>query len=68
MYLPATLFYIYIADVPCNVDNCSQGCANINGTETCFCMPGYQLNMDNVTCSGKYDHNSYYTYKRIYCV
>ena len=31
-------------------------------------MPGYQLNMDNVTCSGKSDHNSFYVYKRNYYV
>ena len=49
--------YIHIAEVPCNmssVSNCSQGCVSINETETCFCMPGYQLDVDNTTCSGTY--------------
>ena len=46
---------MYVADVPCAENNCLQGCANIDGSETCFCMPGYQLDEvheDNDTCSG----------------
>ena len=34
------------------MSGCSQGCANISGSETCYCVPGYQLDMDNVNCSG----------------
>ena len=32
--------------------NCSQLCAEINGTDICFCERGYQLDMDGITCSG----------------
>ena len=43
---------MYIADIPCTMDNCSQGCANISGEDICFCIPGYQLDTNNITCSG----------------
>ena len=46
------IFITCVAEVFCTGHNCSQDCVNINGAELCFCMPGYQLNMDNVTCSG----------------
>ena len=29
-----------------------QGCTIINGVETCFCEPGYKLDMDNTSCIG----------------
>ena len=35
--------------------NCSEGCAKINGKDTCFCAPGYQLSMDNITYMYKID-------------
>ena len=46
-----TIFYV--AEYPCStVTDCSQSCANISGRETCFCMSGYQLDIDDITCSG----------------
>ena len=43
----------YLADDPCTMDNCSEGCAIISEKETCYCTPGYQLDiMDNITCIG----------------
>ena len=46
-------FFIYVAEVPCGTVNDCSSCANISGRETCFCMPGYQLDIiDNVTCLG----------------
>ena len=45
----------------CTMSNsCSDGCAVINGTETCFCTPGYQLDNDAITCSGV--THSYFNY------
>ena len=52
MHLHQLYFNLYAAAVNCSSNNCAQGCANINGNNVCFCVPGYQLNMDNVTCSG----------------
>ena len=53
----STASYIHsifdVAEVPCTVvSDCSQLCANISGNETCFCMPGYQSDIDDITCSG----------------
>ena len=52
IYVP--LFsYTCTALINCTMSpNCSDGCAVINGTETCFCTPGYQLDIDNITCIG----------------
>ena len=48
-----SVYFTYtIADVPCTVSSCSQGCANISGSQVCYCVPGYRLDMSNVTCSG----------------
>ncbi|XP_067687043.1 uncharacterized protein [Haliotis asinina] len=33
-----------------NTTRCSQGCRVSGGVEVCFCNPGYQLNIDGVTC------------------
>ena len=32
---------------------CPQVCVNDPGTFHCDCYPGYTINSDNVTCSGK---------------
>ena len=50
------VFPFILAVAPCTMNNCSQSCANINGKETCFCMAGYQLGIDNVSCLGTYDN------------
>ena len=38
----------------CDVDNggCSQICTNTNGSFTCECNDGYQLDSDGTTCNG----------------
>ena len=43
-----------LADVNCTDDNCTQGCAIIDGMETCFCERGFKLDGDNATCIGDY--------------
>ena len=52
-------------------DNCHQLCNNNNGSFSCSCRPGFELNPDNVTCNGNYKvYNNllateqlYYSYK-----
>ena len=34
------------------MSNCSQHCANISGSEACYCVPGYQLDVNDFGCSG----------------
>ena len=35
-----------------NRDSCSQTCMNTDGSYTCGCNPGYELNSDERTCQG----------------
>ena len=35
-----------------NVHGCQQVCMNTAGGFRCECNPGFQLNLDNNTCSG----------------
>ena len=37
-----------------NRDNCEQLCFNRAGAFTCSCRPGYQLDSDGRSCTGKY--------------
>ena len=36
-----------------NNGNCSQSCTNINGSYTCSCQLGYNLNANNGSCNGR---------------
>ena len=36
-----------------NTDQCTQNCANTNGSYTCSCMSGYRLQADGKTCQSK---------------
>ena len=48
-------FLFYLASINCTGDNCTQGCALISGIEVCFCLPGFQLDENNMTnCLGNY--------------
>ena len=39
--------------------NCSQICTNTNGSFTCRCYNGYELDFDNGTCNGTYTMSIY---------
>ena len=39
-----------------NIDGCSHGCVNRNGTFLCTCPSGYELSDDNKTCTGEFFH------------
>ena len=57
-----TLIANYFTDIDeCSdgTDSCSQVCTNTNGSFTCGCKNGYQLDTDEVTCNGMY---KIYTY------
>ena len=50
----ATIFFTTdIDECVANTDDCSQLCSNNDGSFTCGCNPGYTLDTDGVTCSGK---------------
>ena len=37
-----------------NDHNCSQICVELEGSFNCSCYPGYELQEDRVTCTGRY--------------
>lgn len=41
-----------------DTDNCSQICNNIAGSFQCDCQSGYDLQLDGVTCLGKFSIKS----------
>ena len=49
--------YLFLADNnECSsnaTNNCEQTCINNDGSYTCHCRTGYQLNSDGMTCTGK---------------
>ena len=47
--------------------NCSQICTNTDGSFTCGCNEGYELNIDDVTCNGLYKI-CVYVYTAIHCI
>ena len=42
-----------IDECAANTDGCEQVCQDTPGSYTCSCQPGYTLNRDNRTCTGK---------------
>ena len=46
----------------CNITDhgCQQKCENAPGSFYCACRVGYQLNVDNKTCSGKKERTELY--------
>ena len=43
------------ANTDCTIGNgCTQGCAIIDGVEICYCLSGYQLSADAISCLGMY--------------
>ena len=45
--------YISAANVDCTIgSNCVQGCAVVGGVERCYCLSGYQSDIDDITCLG----------------
>ena len=58
-------FYSDIDECNNGTHNCSQICTNTNGSFTCGCKNGYQLDTDEVTCNGMYKT---YTYIQLYIV
>ena len=48
-------YYFHNVDVDeCgdDTDGCSQTCTNTEGSFTCGCTDGYELNVDGTTCDG----------------
>ena len=57
MQLRIIMYNCFYSDVDeCNngTHNCFQICTNTNGSFTCGCKNGYQLDPDEVTCNGMY--------------
>ena len=51
------MYICFYSDMEVCIDgthNCSQTCANTNGSFTCGCNNGYLLDFDEVTCNGMY--------------
>ena len=46
-----------IGNTDCTIGNhCAQGCAIVNGIEMCYCLSGYQLSTDGISCLGIYEN------------
>ena len=41
-----------------NDHNCTQICVEVEGSFSCSCYPGYELQDDGATCEGKHFHSS----------
>ena len=60
MYLYVTVyncviyFNVDIDECTNNTDNCNQTFTNTEGSFTCGCNGGYELNSDGTTCNGTY--------------
>ena len=70
MQIVSLLINIYVCtDIPncvINDHNCSQICVELEGSFSCFCYPGYELQEDGATCLGKYCYVANYTYFYVY--
>ena len=64
-YYTYTFIHPDIDECSEGTDNCTQICINTDGSFTCGCSSGYQLDTDGFTCSGKhkcvynYDYHTY---------
>ena len=47
------LYALDIDECAANTDGCEQVCLDTPGSYTCSCQPGYILNRDSRTCTGK---------------
>lgn len=48
-----SFYYVMTASVDCTIGNgCEESCAVIDGVEMCYCLSGYQLDTDAITCLG----------------
>ena len=65
MQLRIIMYYSDIDECNNGTHNCSQICTKTNGSFTCGCKNGYQLDTDEVTCNGMY---KIYTYIQLYIV
>ena len=59
-------FYSDIDECNNGTHNCSQMCTNTNGSFTCGCKNGYQLDPDEVTCNGMYKMYTKYVHTYSY--
>ena len=42
-----------VAGVACTIDNnCTEGCTVVDDVEICYCLSGYQLDTDDISCLG----------------
>ena len=55
-------YCIISAKYKCGANSCSYLCNRINGTDTCSCPSGYQLDSTGIQCQGKLIY-IYYTGK-----
>lgn len=57
-YLNFLLFFSFLVpDIDeCRYGYCQQLCANVPGSYSCSCNPGFILNPDSRTCQGKHIH------------
>lgn len=57
-YLNCILFFSFLVpDIDeCRYGYCQQLCANVPGSYSCSCNPGFILNPDSRTCQGKHIH------------
>ena len=46
------LFYVDILNCMINDHNCTQICVEVEGSFNCSCFPSYELEEDEVTCTG----------------
>ena len=54
VYIRVIYFNVDIDECTNNTDNCNQTCTNTEGSFTCGCNGGYELNSDGTTCNGTY--------------
>ena len=48
------LFYVDILNCMINDHNCTQICVEVEGSFNCSCFPGYELEEDEITCTGSH--------------
>ena len=48
--------FVDIDECTTNTSGCEQGCDNTHGSFACYCLGGYTLDSNNMTCSGLIHH------------